>query len=311
MAYLCAWLFTLAPLWGQQSQTTGYTTDLNGRRVAETTIVASRTGETVRRSELTQSINGRMVPLESVEERVVREDATGRVIERVIRRFDATGNPGPPEKQRIEERRNADGSVSSVATVFRADLNGSFQLAEKVTTEASKSGNTTSAEVLIVRPTLNGSLETVERRTQTITEDPNSKKADVVTYRKDVTGRFVEALRVVTDATEQGGQRTENSAQYEPGDNGRLRVASQTVSRVRKNPDGTESREVDIYRNVPGRADPTATPRLQERQYVDVRKQGDRVIESTVVQRPSINDPNRLGAPIKLGERVCTGNGCQ
>jgi len=83
------------------------------------------------------------------------------------------------------------------------------------------------------------------------------------------------------------------------------------VARIRKNPDGTETQEVDIYRNVPGRAEASATPALRERQIIEQRKVGDKVIETTSVQRPTISDPNRLGAARQISERVCVGDNCK
>jgi hypothetical protein len=252
-----------------------------------------------------------MVPLESTEERVISEDANGRVIERVLRRFDANGNPTPPEKHKVQERKNADGSVSSVTTIYRGDINGGYQLGERITSESRKSGSTTNSNVTVERPTLNGSLEVIEKQVRIVNEEKESSKSEVTSFRKTQDGRFTEALRVVTEASERDGQRQENVAQFEPGDTGRLCLASQTVTRARKNADGTESREVDIFRNVPGRAEPSATPRLEERQIIEQRKVGDQLIESTSVQRPTINDANRLGPPSRIGERVCSGPNCR
>ena len=63
------------------------------------------------RSQITRDINGRTVPVESTEERVLSDSGSSRVIERIIKRYDANGNPGPPERVRIEETKEPDGSV--------------------------------------------------------------------------------------------------------------------------------------------------------------------------------------------------------
>ena len=55
----------------------------------------------------TQSINGRTVPMEQVEERVLRNDASGKVTERIIRRYDPQGNALPPARETIEEEKAA------------------------------------------------------------------------------------------------------------------------------------------------------------------------------------------------------------
>lgn len=310
MRTYCVWTVILC-LQVSAQQTTTYTTDLNGRRIPDAAYTTSTAGNVTTHSELTQSVNGRMVKLQSVEERIIRDDASGRVVERIVRKYDPNGNPGLAEKQQIEERKNPDGSVSSTVNVFRSDLNGRFELAERVVTEASKSGSTTSANIHVERPTLNGTLEVVERKTRVATDEKNSSKSDTTTFRKDPSGRFVEAFRVVSETADQNGQRTENTAQYEATATGKLALSQQSVARVTKNADGSETREVDHFRNVPGRViDPNGLP-LLERQIIEQRKSGDQLIETTVVQRPSINDPNRLGAPVKIGERVCTGKECK
>jgi hypothetical protein len=292
------------------SQQTTYTTDLNGRRVPATQTVESKTGNSTSRAEVMQSVNGNMVPLQSEEQKVLREDANGRVVEKIIRRYDATGNPGPPEKVQVEERKNPDGSLSTTTTVYRADLNGHVQLAERVVVEGSKSGNTLSANTVVERPGLNGNLDVVERKKAVTVDTGNGTKEEVVTYRKDQNGRFDEALKQVTDTVVANGQSTSSTAQYELGaDTGKLQLASQTVTHVRKNPDGTETKEVDIFRNVPGRVnEPDSSPKLTERQIVTQSKAGNKVVETLAVQRPTVSEPNRLSEPKVIQEKVCTGS---
>lgn len=292
-------------------QTTTFSTDLNGRRMVDGVFSTSTSGNATTRTELTQSVNGRMVPAESVEERVISDDANGRVVERIVRKFDANGNPGMSEKRQIREKKNPDGTLSSVETVYRSDMNGRYALAEKVTTQASKAGAATTANIVVERPSMNGSLETVEKQSRIQTGDDKASKTDTTTFRKDPNGSFMQMVRVVSDSTTQDGQRVENIAQYEPADDGKMKLSLQSVARSRRNPDGTESKEVDYYRNVPGRAEPSATPRLLERQVIEQRRSGDQLVETKTVLRPTINDPNHLGAPVKLGERICTGKDCR
>ncbi len=299
-------------LFAQESQVNRtYTTDLNGRRVPEGIITTDKGDTTTTRTEWAHSINGRRVPLESVEERIVSEGENGRVLERIVRRYDANGNPGQVEKQRIEELKNTDGSVNSVINVYRGDLSGNLRFAERVTTESSKSGDTVNSTSTVERTNVSGGLEVAERQVRTTSQDQSTSQSDTTIFRKDQQGRFVESLRVVSSSNEQNGQRTENTAQYERGQTNSLELANQTVTRERKNEDGSLSREVDLFRRVPGRAEPTASPRLEERQIIEQNKQGDRIVETTSVQRPSINDPNRLSAPRKIGERICEGANCK
>ena len=70
------------------------TTDVNGNRVAGPVISETRSKTASDITERSQSINGRLVPRERIEERVVRDDASGKVTERITRPYDQTGNPG-------------------------------------------------------------------------------------------------------------------------------------------------------------------------------------------------------------------------
>ncbi len=121
--------------------------DINGNRVADgPQIEQTRSKGTAETTERMQSINGRMVPLERVEERVVRDDSTGRVVERTIHRYDATGNPTTPVKETIEEQKRPDGSSTIQTTRYRGDVNGDLQLVQKTVTELRKSGSTETSD---------------------------------------------------------------------------------------------------------------------------------------------------------------------
>ena len=51
-----------------------------------------------------------------------------------------------------------------------------------------------------------------------------------------------------------------------------------------------------------------ARPRSLKEQEVIVRKEKNGVVtETTTVSRPLLADPNRLGAPSRVSELVCTG----
>src|SRR5438105_5982748 len=74
-----------------------YSVDVNGQRVAGPEITEKKTKTSYERTERLQSINGRLVPLERIEERTIREDSSGRVVERTVHPFDQDGHPGTPE----------------------------------------------------------------------------------------------------------------------------------------------------------------------------------------------------------------------
>src|SRR5436853_7615945 len=75
-----------------------YSIDANGQRVGGPEITETKTKTSYQRTERLQSLNGRLVPLERIEERTIREDSSGRVLERTVHRFDPDGHPSPPEK---------------------------------------------------------------------------------------------------------------------------------------------------------------------------------------------------------------------
>jgi hypothetical protein len=304
MRALCLMMTCCALAWAQAS----YTYDINGRRVEGPRAVSGKLDGGSYKVESARSINGRVTPLEQVEERVLEEDGSKRVVERLIRRYYPNGDPGQTEKIRIEERKNPDGTTSTETLTWRADVNGRLELAERARGETRPAGDTVSSDLSIERPALNGAFETVEKRSATERKTGQSVRQETVTWRRDAGGRFSEALRQVTERTEQNGRATENQAQYEPGPAGRLELTSQTVSRSVKNADGSERTELDVYRVwVPGR--PVAPePRLIEQQLVERRPgAAGTVLESVSVRRPAPDGSKPSGAYQKIGERVCAG----
>src|SRR5437763_11157147 len=79
-----------------------YSVDVNGHRVDGPQITETKTKTSLERTERLQSINGRLVPLERIEERSIRDDSSERVVERTVQRFDQEGHPAPPEQSLIE-----------------------------------------------------------------------------------------------------------------------------------------------------------------------------------------------------------------
>src|SRR3954464_6815004 len=103
----------ISSAWCQQSVISTRTYDLNGRPVSGVSSVQSNGS----RSQITRDVNGRTVPVETAEERVVSDSGSSRIIERTIKRYDANGNPGPPERVRIEETKEPDGTVRTSTAV--------------------------------------------------------------------------------------------------------------------------------------------------------------------------------------------------
>jgi len=299
--------------WAQSSAVSTTTSvDVNGHRVQEGPQVTRTTspGQTVT-TEMSQSINGRLVPTERVEERVLRDDASGRVVERVIRRYDSQGNPTAPERQTIEEQKRSDGSSTVQTTTYRGDINGGLQIAQRSVTETRKNGSQETSQTVIQRPTLNGGMDTVEKQSSTTVKDSaGGYQTDSVTYRRGVGGDFYAAKRESIEHSQKGTQSTDRTAEYEVGSSGQLELHSQTVSNTVDQSDGSKSIVVDMFsKNAPGTVSDSPQMKLQEQQVIN-RKRGanDSVIETICVRRPTVSDPNALGPARQLSETVCRGN---
>lgn len=256
-----------------------------------------------------QSLNGRLVPIERVDEHVIRDDASGRVVERVIHRFDAMGNPTSPIKETIDEQKRPNGSATIQTTRYQGDVNGNMRLIEKTVTEVSKSGSSESSDTVVQRPGLNGDVETVEKKNSVRVKDGNGYRDDATTYRRDGNGGFGVAVRQTTEHSEQNGQIKENTAEYEAGFDGRLQLHSQSVAETVTRSDGSKESVVNIFgQNVPGLNDPSGKLKLAEQQVIEKRPgQGNTLVETFSVRRPSINDPNTLGPSKQISQTVCKG----
>jgi hypothetical protein len=300
----------ILPLSAQDSSVrTTTAVDVNGNRIPDgPQIDQTKSKDFVETTERMQSINGRMVPLERVEERVLRDDASGRVVERVIHRFDATGNPTPPAKETIEEQKRPDGSSTTQTTRYQGDVNGDMQLVQKTTTDTHKNGSTETSSTVVQRP-LNGSIETVEKKETVRVNDGKNYREDDTTYRRDGNGGFAVTVRRTKDHSEQGGQSTDNTAEYEIGPEGNLQLHGQTVAKTVTEPDGSQEAVVNIYGlNAPGTIDPDGKLKLVEQQIIDqTPRPGNKVVETLNVRRPTVSDPNSLGPTQQISETVCKG----
>ena len=283
-----------------------YTKDLNGNRVATQSFSATDDD----RTERFQSINGRQVPLEQVVDRVVRDDANGKVTERTLRRFNRDGQLAATEHVMIEENKLPGGGSSVRESTYRTDVNGASQEIERRTTEARVQGSTTTANTVVDRPTLNGSFETVEKRSAVTDGPATNQRTTESVYRRDGAGGFQETLRTVKTSAKQNDTTTESTANYEPGVTGQLALASQTESVSTKQPNGTETTQVNMFAHtVAGQLqDNSAKMRVLEQQVIERRTNSDgSVAETLSVRRPSMGDPNRLGELQKISETVCKG----
>ena len=260
------------------------------------------------RTEKMRTINGRMVPLEQVEQRVVRSEGPTRVIERVIKRFDPGGNLAGTERVVEEETKSADGGATVRAATYRSDVNGNMHPVERSVTETRKAGGTLTSQSVIERPSLNGEFQTAEKRSVVLDKSPGRDVRDEVVYRRDGNGRFYEAVKETSTRQQTGNQSVENTAQYVVGTSGRLELANQTVKTAVKRADGSESIVVDTYgQQTPGLANAGENPKLTSQQLIDRRVRNGEVEEVVSLREPALADPNRLGPARKISETVCKG----
>lgn len=261
------------------------------------------------RTERLQSINGRLLPLERVEEHVIRNDSSARAVERIIQRFDQDGHLMFSEKSLIEERKGPEGPSSIRTTKYETGVNGHEQIAERSMTEIHRAGTTERAETLVERPTVNGSFDLFEKSSVVKTKSGNGFRQDATTYRNGVNG-FYEALRVVTDHTQQGASTREQITEYEIGSSGVLELHLQKARISDKHPDGSETEVVDWFgSSVPGVASTSGSGlRLTERETIErVGTPDGSSRETSRVQRPLLSDPKVLGPSAVTSDIICRG----
>ena len=305
MRYL-ALLIALLPAAAQQpprNQTDVYTYDANGGRVLASQQVADA-GSAEQRA---RNMNGRVAPLEQVEEKVISDDSNGRVVEKLVRPFDASGVPHPPQRIRVTERKQPDGAKSIDTQVFHGTLNGGFSLTERSQALERSSNGRVTVETQVARPTLNGSLDTVEKRSSTIVTAGEKTNADTLTYRRDSNGTFYTAAREVKEIDKKNGVTVENTATYISGERRQLELSGQIVAETTKRADGSETRQVNVFgTGAPGRP-ATGHAVLREQQIIEKNKTATGVVETFSVRRPAVDNPNALGPAQKISEKVCTG----
>ena len=281
--------------------------DVNGKRVAlGPTEVVTKDG----RTELSRSVNGQLVPVEKTEERVLQEDANGKTVERLIKRYDSTGVALPPIKEVISQQKTAGGGSVTTRTVYAGDVNGHMEVQERTLTQTRKAGDSENSETVVQRPTINGGLEPVSRQVVEKVKSGDSYQENSTTYRPDPNGALVPSTKVSKSVIKTNGQTTENAAEYEIGSTGQMSLHSQTVQSTVKRADGSEDTQLQVFRqSVPGiAASSDGKLHLIEQQRIERKKtSGDTVVETVEVQRPTLADPNRLGPPKQLSETICKG----
>jgi hypothetical protein len=284
-----------------------YTWDVNGHRneVSSSTVTGPYQAQTMR------SINGRQVPTETVEETVISEGPGGRVVERVIRRFDQNGQPAAEERHRIEEQKlSADRTVVNT-TIYEKDINGNLAVRERMVTDKQISGEVERSETRVERPDINGGFGLQETQLRVATGDEKDRHVDVTVLRPNTNGRLEETERQVVDTKVLDNQTTSTAVTYKTAVTGEMQVTGQNVTRTVRNADGTESQIVDVYGPVlPGRSINANREGLQLREQQLIEKTlgpNNTVTETYSVRRVNL-DTGTLGEARKISETVCTGN---
>jgi hypothetical protein len=302
----CLYALVAAAAGLAQSNTASYITDINGHRVEVTSSTSPRDGE---HTELSQSVNGRQVPLERTETHILSKGPNQTVTETIVRKFDRTGQLISTERTVQDEQKRGSGSTIR-ATIFRSDTNGSLHEDERRVIETQVQGPTTTSDVVISRAGPTGSFDPVEKRKVVTTGDANTTHENQTVYRPSQSGQFFEAQREAKDTQKVGNKTLENAADYEVDYTGKMQLVRQTVNSTTKATDGSEVTEMSIYeRNSLGRPrDEQAAQKIDEQRIIERTKgPNGAVIETTTIRRPTLADPSHLGDPNKISETICTG----
>ncbi len=291
-----------------QSVTTLSNVDINGRRVDDYSVTSAKDGE---KTELSESINGHLVPKEQTETRVLSQTATEKVTETFDRKFSATGQLISTERVVTTERKMPGGGTSAQATVYRSDTNGVLQESERRSIETRPTGpGATATDVTIARPSANGGFENVEQHKLVKSEDPKLKREEETVYLKSTSGDFVEKRRTLAESQKTGDRTDAKVANYETDYAGHMALLNSETSTTIVAKDGKETVERNIYdSNSLGQTrTEEGGQKIREQQLIVRTPGGDGSVKETLsVRRPTLADTTQLGAPIQLYETVCTG----
>lgn len=289
-----------------QAASTNYQPDLNGRLVEGNRVAVGPKGD---RTELSDSMNGRKVPREVTETRIISDGPSGRVTETITRKYDPTGQPGLVTRT-VTESQVTGNTTTLRSTVYVSDVNGRMQEGERRIVESVKLGSTTTTDVSIARPGPTGTFETVEKRKLTAVTDEKNIHEDETVFRPVQNTGFAAAEREVRDTKKDASGASTTKQSYTPGNTGRLELMAQEVIKTQEKPDGSSVTERNIYRRTTdGAAVSSDSGQRLRAQEILVRSKtgGDGIVETLSVRETSPGDPSRLGVARKVSETVCTG----
>jgi len=278
--------------------------DLNGNRF-EAAVYTAKDGD---RQELTQSVNGRKVPLQQSETRVLSDGPNGKTTETVTRKYDASGQIVSTERTVVEEKKIPNGALIH-AIVYRSDLNGQMSENERRTIESQAQGATSTTNITVSHPGISGSFDVAEKRSVVSNGDGKTLHETEVVQIPAANGQMMEAARLVREMSTVNGTTTSTEARYEPDFTGKVSLISQQVATIKKESDGSLVTQVDLYAPAAygiAREQNTAA-KLKEQEVIVRREKNGVVTETTTVSRPTLQDPSHLGPSSSVSELVCTG----
>lgn len=290
-----------------QSSSTTYQKNVNGNREA---VYSEDRGKASGSTERGRSVDGHQVPLEQASERVVREGANGKVVERTIKRYDPNGRVSSTDRILVEETKLPNGGKLVKETLSRSDINGGFKEFERRTTETRVVGQTSESNVTIDRPNVNGGFATAERRS-IVTTGPANQQISIETVEQPTgNGGFRPVRRSEAKVVASGSRSTQDVSNYELDATGRMTLTAQKTEITTKRTDGSEVVETTLFsKNVAGEVQgPDGRMRVKEQQVLEREVGADGQVRETLsVRRPSMADPEKLGALQKVSEKICTG----
>jgi hypothetical protein len=280
------------------------------------TFTSGETGATVvssdhTQTELLQSINGREIPVQKTETRVLSKSDNGSVTETIVHLYDRNGLLTSTQKT-VTEVENHPGGSTMKATTYATDVNGTLRETERKMVDTQTQGATTNTQTVIERPSINGGLQPVEKRSAVAEINGDTTHEDETVYRSNAGSDFTVAERKVADTRRNGTQTTQTTALYQPiADASKLELAKQLVTTTTSNPDGSETKQVDTYlAALPGTARSSdSTPKLWEQDTIHRTPRPDgTTLETVTAQRSDPSRPSQLGAAQQVSETVCRGN---
>ncbi len=292
-----------------QTANTLYTTDINGNRIVASINDTAKLPDGTSKRELSQSVNGRTIPLEATETHVTRS-GNHTTTETVIKRFDPTGNLSLTERVVTERDALPGGSSTETYKTYSSDLNG-MKETERRQVDTRVQGSTTSQESVVSRPGLDGSFQTAEKRSSDSVKSGDRVDTKETVYRRSQSGELYPALQEVKTATKTGQTTKEQVADYEPSAlTGTMQLARQSLSTVTTDKVGNQTQEVNLYAPAAdGHIQETGAPQqIKEQQLITKRVASDGSVTETLnVRRPLPSDPTKLGDVQPISQTICTG----